>query len=282
MAILLTGTRKADVYQTPVAKAGADNRICGRTNTLAAVASAGTGLWTFPVRAHLNNTASPNAIVTIDSFNTPLDTVTLFWRETNWTCTSIDAVKITFDNRPDVVNAGTGGDVATFDNSILVKASPILSWESGNWTCDVGNGDPVNASAVSTYMRNVDIGKDVYRWTVTNGSCSLFDTVSFIVSHPVIPEGISPNEDGLNDSLKISGIDFNVQEADLKILNSAGTLVFSTSHKLGKDNDWVSWDGKDTKGALLPEGTYYYLLKVFTSETKHVVKSSGFIILKRH
>jgi gliding motility-associated-like protein len=282
VATSISGTRKADVYKTPVANAGADNRICGRTYTLAAVASAGTGLWTFPARAHLNNTAIPNAIVNIDTFNTQLDTITLFWRETNWTCTSIDAVKITFDNRPDIVNAGKGGDVMTFDNSILVKALPILSYETGTWTCDAGKGDPADASSYSTYMRNVAIGEDIYRWTVTNGSCSLYDTVRFIVSIPVIPEGISPNGDGLNDSLNISGIDFNVQEADLMILNSAGTLVFSTSHKLGKENDWIYWDGKDMKGAILPEGTYYYLLKVFTKDTRHVVKKGGFIILKRH
>jgi hypothetical protein len=279
VATSLSGTRKADVYQMPVANAGADDRICGRTYTLAAIASAGTGLWTFPARAHLTNSAIPGTIATIDTFNTEFDTVTFFWRETNWLCTNKDAVRITFDNRPDVVNAGTGGAVMTFDNSTLVQASPILPFETGTWSVESGSGDPDNMNQDTTYMRNISIGENIYKWTVTNHSCSLWDTVGFIVSNPVIPEGISPNGDNLNDTLKIDGIDFSVQEAELKILNSAGALVFSTSNRNG--NKWTSWAGKDSKGVWLSEGTYYYLLYVYTNHTEHVSKVSGFIILKR-
>jgi gliding motility-associated-like protein len=268
------------VYHTPVAYAGPDHKICGRVVTLAAVKSYGTGLWTFPSRAHSADPTIPKAVISLDSFNTAMDTVTFFWRETNWTCTSMDAVKITFDNHPDNVNAGTGGDIMTFDNSTLVHASPILSFESGTWSVVSGDGDPVDEHSDSTYMRNIAIGENIYKWTVTNDTCSLSDTVRFIVSHPVIPEGISPNGDLINDTLNISGIDFNVQEADLKILNSAGTLVFSTSNRKKQDK-WVYWDGKDSKGAMLPEGTYYYLLNVYTPDTGHVSKVSGFIILKR-
>jgi gliding motility-associated-like protein len=281
VATSLSGTRKATVYHTPVAYAGPDHKICGRVVTLAAVKSYGTGLWTFPSRAHSADPTIPKAVMSLDSFNTAMDTVTFFWRETNWTCTSMDAVKITFDNHPDNVNAGTSGDIMTFDNSTLVHASPILSFETGTWTVVSGDGYPVDEHSDSTYMRNIAIGGNIYKWTVTNDTCSLSDTVRFIVSHPVIPEGISPNGDMINDTLNISGIDFNVQEADLKILNSAGTLVFSTSHRKKQDK-WVYWDGKDSKGAMLPEGTYYYLLNVYTADTGHVSKVSGFIILKRH
>jgi len=271
---------KIIVNQTPVAYAGPDHKVCGRVVTLAAVKSYGTGLWTFPSRVHSADPTIPKAVMSLDAFNTAMDTVTFFWRETNWTCTNMDAVKITFDNHSDNVNAGTGGDIMTFDNSTLVHASPILSFESGTWSVVSGDGDPVDEHSDSTYMRNIAIGENIYKWTVTNDTCSLSDTVRFIVSHPIIPEGISPNGDLINDTLNISGIDFNVQEADLKILNSAGTLVFSTSHRKNQD-DWVYWDGKDSKGAMLPEGTYYYLLNVYTPDTGHVSKVSGFIILKR-
>jgi flagellar hook assembly protein FlgD len=71
------------------------------------------------------------------------------------------------------------------------------------------------------------------------------------------------------------------QTIDLTILNGAGTVVFSTSNKNGND-EWVDWDGKNSKGIEFPEGTYYYLLKVSSGKVSgRVSKRSGFIILKR-
>jgi gliding motility-associated-like protein len=103
--------------------------------------------------------------------------------------------------------------------------------------------------------------------------------VSFDVSNPVIPEGITPDGDLVNDSLKVEGLDFINQEIDLTILNGAGSKVFSTTNRNG--NTWQVWDGKSDKGIELPEGTYYYLLKVYSLKTQHVSQKSGFIILKR-
>ena len=80
--------------------------------------------------------------------------------------------------------------------------------------------------------------------------------------------------------LKITGLKLSIQDADLKILNGAGTLVFTTSNRNG--NVWIDWTGKDSKGGLLAEGTYYYLLNVTSKKTGHVAKISGFVILKRH
>ena len=69
------------------------------------------------------------------------------------------------------------------------------------------------------------------------------------------------------------------QIAELSILNGAGTVVFTTTNRDGQE--WVDWDGRNNKGIELPEGTYYYLLKLTTSE-KRVFKESGFIELKRY
>ena len=129
-------------------------------------------------------------------------------------------------------------------------------------------------------MRNIAIGNNIYKWTVKNGVCVLEDTLLFIVAHPVIPEAISPDGNNINDTLKITGLDLGIQDAELKILNGAGTMVFTTSNR--NDGSWTDWTGKDAKGGLLPEGTYYYLLNVTSKKTGHVSKVSGFIILKRH
>ncbi|MGD0341852.1 MAG: gliding motility-associated C-terminal domain-containing protein, partial [Bacteroidales bacterium] len=281
-ATSLTGTRKANVYHTPIANAGPDDEICGPVYKLAAVSSYGTGSWSFPSQVLSGTVSNPTTIVKIDSSFTAASVSYWFsWKETNWLCTSKDSVKITFDNRIDTINAGPAGEIMTFDNVVKVDAYPLKSFESGLWSVVEGNGDFEDNTANSTYVRNIAIGNNIYKWTVKNGVCVLEDTLLFVVSNPVIPEAISPDGNNINDTLKISGLDLNIQDVDLKILNSAGTLVFSTSNRKSPD-DWVNWTGKDSKGNLLPEGTYYYLLDVASKKTGHVAKVSGFIILKRH
>jgi flagellar hook assembly protein FlgD len=56
--------------------------------------------------------------------------------------------------------------------------------------------------------------------------------------------------------------------------------VFSASNRNG--NEWEIWDGKNSKGHDLPEGTYYYLLKITSKRNSQVFKKSGFVILKRY
>ena len=57
-----------------------------------------------------------------------------------------------------------------------------------------------------------------------------------------IPQGISPNNDGYNDSFELRG--YNVKS--LKIFNRYGKLVFSTVNY----ND--SWQGESDEGEKLP------------------------------
>jgi hypothetical protein len=284
VATSITGTRKAFVYTMPVANPGPDVEICGRKFKMGATPTAGTGLWTFPSRAHTPDPTLPGAVISIDTFNTAFDTITFFWKETNWTCISSSKVKLTFDNQVDAADAGKGGAVMTFDKSFLVKAVPVLSFESGKWTVDSGTGNFVDDTSDSTYVRGVEPGRNIYRWNVTNRLCSLSDTVLFNVSEPVVPEGLSPDGNGINDTLKITGLDYETQDIDLKIINGAGALVFSAYRKAGTDGEgtWTDWTGHDMKGKPLPEGTYYYLLKVYTPELKNTAMAKGFIILKRN
>jgi hypothetical protein len=281
VATSLSGTRKADVYHTPVADAGSNNEVCGPACRLAAMPTFGTGVWSFPSQVLSGTASNPTTLVKIDSsFTTANVSYWFIWKETNWLCTSKDSARITFDNRIDTVNAGPAGEIMTFDNIAKVDAYPLLSYESGLWSVVEGNGDFEDNTASSTYVRNIAIGNNIYKWTVTNGVCKLEDTLLYAVSHPVIPEGISPDGNDINDTLKISGLDLNIQEAELKILSGAGTLVFSTTNRNG--NVWKDWTGKDSKGGSLNEGTYYYLLNVTSKKTGHVAKVSGFVILKRH
>ncbi|GAB4159147.1 MAG: fibronectin type III domain-containing protein [Winogradskyella sp.] len=64
----------------------------------------------------------------------------------------------------------------------------------------------------------------------------------------IFPEGISPNNDDLNDSFDLSS--FNVVR--LEIFNRNGTLVYS------KNNYVDEWVGQTNDGEELPVGTYFY------------------------
>jgi flagellar hook assembly protein FlgD len=55
--------------------------------------------------------------------------------------------------------------------------------------------------------------------------------------------------------------------------------VYTTSNRDGQE--WVDWGGRNNKGNELPDGTYYYLLKI-TTPGKQVIKKSGFVELKRY
>jgi gliding motility-associated-like protein len=67
----------------------------------------------------------------------------------------------------------------------------------------------------------------------------------------LIPKGISPNGDGLNDTFNLTG--FNVKQ--LNIFNRYGALVYS------RTNYQNEWSGQSGKGQELPDGTYYYVIE---------------------
>jgi gliding motility-associated-like protein/uncharacterized repeat protein (TIGR01451 family) len=94
----------------------------------------------------------------------------------------------------------------------------------------------------------------------TNNSSSASVTINNCLT---ISEGISPNDDGYNDTLTIPCIeeyDTNV----LKIYNRYGTLIYEMA------NYNNSWNGTPNKGLLktnnkVPVGTYFYVLEVDAS-----------------
>ena len=78
---------------------------------------------------------------------------------------------------------------------------------------------------------------------------SIFITV---LKSPVIPNGFSPNGDGINDTWKIKYLD-SYPGATVDVYNRYGQPVF---HSYGYSTEW---DGS-TNGKPLPIGTYYYVI----------------------
>jgi len=291
IATSLSGTRKADVYKIPKANAGPDADTCGIKFNLRAIPSVGIGTWYYPASDLLSSPNNPSAVVTLDStlssYSSALGTLThkYIWEEVNWQCKSKDSVTIKFDKRVNNIYAGPKPDTTlySFDNILHMVAHKPNSWETGIWTVVSGSGDFTDRSDTASVVQNL-VTNNSYLWTVTNGTCSNQDLVIVNVSAIEIPEGFSPNGDNINDTLIIKGLDLAHQIAELKILNSAGAEVFSTLSN--ETSTWMSWTGKNSSGIDLPEGTYYYLLKITSDPLRDgngtFKKWSGFIILKRY
>lgn len=280
VATSMNGSVEIVVYNNPDANAGNDIIVCGPEVVMAAEPSYGKGTWMFPSVVLSGNKSISNTFVTIDSsFTEASVTYPFIWEEKNNTCADRDTVNVLFYNRIEPVSAGNDTIFASFDQVLSLKASSLKPHETGIWSVEQGEGSFAEATYSTTEVRNVAYGENVYQWRVENGVCVATALVNIDVLNVVVPEGLSPNGDGINDLLEISGLELDYQTAELNIVNGAGKRVFSTSNNGGAL--WLSWDGRNSSGDHLPEGTYHYLLNVVSRRTGATVTMSGFIILKR-
>jgi gliding motility-associated-like protein len=188
---------------------------------------------------------------------------------------------ISIDPLPGVPYAGPSETIFSIQNLYHMKADPPLENETGEWALISGSWDPEDITAYDTEVRNLSTDRNIFSWTVTLDNCSLTDTVTVTLLDDFVPEGFSPNGDGTNDTFIIEGLDQDDNYIDLSIVNGAGTEVFATSNR----SEWEDWNGKNSKGLDLPEGTYYYLLKLTPkdpSDGTETQKKKGFIVLKRY
>ncbi|MHC0445679.1 T9SS type B sorting domain-containing protein [Flavobacterium sp. 3-218] len=81
-----------------------------------------------------------------------------------------------------------------------------------------------------------------------------------------VPDGFSPNGDGVNDSFVIKDIEFLYPNYTLEIYNRYGNGMYKG------DNNKPAWDGKNYEksgiaGGIAPNGVYFYVLH-FNKENK--------------
>jgi len=162
-----------------------------------------------------------------------------------------------------------------------MQAAKPLTGETGLWKVLNGAGILYDSTSYNTTVGNLSLGGNSFLWTVSNGLCKLSDTVNIELLKIKEPQGFSPNGDTHNDTFIIEGLNLVDNDADLIIVNGAGTEVFKTSSR--NNQTWTDWNGKNSAGFDLPEGTYYYMLNITAKDPKGTHhKLSGFIVLKRY
>jgi gliding motility-associated-like protein len=111
-------------------------------------------------------------------------------------------------------------------------------------------------NATSNYITGLHAG--TYTLAVTdqnnckqNSSFTVDDTCTSIT----VRTGVSPNGDGINDTWIIDGIQ-DYPKNKVQVFDKWGDMVYE------KENYNNDWGGRSIKGELVPDGTYYYLVKL--------------------
>ncbi|MCX6311842.1 MAG: choice-of-anchor L domain-containing protein [Bacteroidetes bacterium] len=167
---------------------------------------------------------------------------------------------------------------------VISLSSPILngnynissySGTDGSITCVVNGGtSPYNYwwSNNTTNQNPSNLGAGYYTVIVTdNAGCKISDTI--LLTEPLelaLPSGISPNGDGLNDYFIVHGLDV-FPENTLTVFNRWGNEVFK------KDDYRNDWNGINTNGDALPDGTYFIILEIADTKTQ----LTGYVDIRR-
>ncbi|UPT69572.1 MAG: gliding motility-associated C-terminal domain-containing protein [Flavobacterium sp. JAD_PAG50586_2] len=143
----------------------------------------------------------------------------------------------------------------------LNEASFDAANSSFNWSGP--NNFTSNQSPITITGGNLGI----YSLEITNQyGCKTSKAIDVARNICFIPNVITPNNDTSNESFNLTGFGVN----KLEIYNRWGRMVYE------KDDYRDEWHGQNTSGSLLPDGTYYYTIKLSTSEIK-----TGWIFLSR-
>ncbi|WP_053992200.1 gliding motility-associated C-terminal domain-containing protein [Mangrovimonas sp. TPBH4] len=163
-----------------------------------------------------------------------------------------------------------GFDTAIFDlNTILESLLP----NSGTPSFYISLEDmEINENEIfnPTDYANTSSPQTIYA-KVESDPCYNIYSFDLIVENcpPFVPEGFSPNTDGLNDWFNIQGL-YDIFEAHkLKIFNRYGVLIF-------EGDNATPWKGRSNRGLnnngnLMPVGTYYYILDLNDPNYKDIV-----------
>jgi len=169
------------------------------------------------------------------------------------------AVSFTVENSAEPTLTGS----ATFCNDANATIAELTAQVSGNGTIVW-----YNTSSGGTALNTTDLLQDgitYYAAAVSALGCEstrLAVTVILEQCLPdaiIIPDGFSPNNDGVNDEFVIKNIIENYPNFSIEIFNRYGNVLFN-----GNRNN-PNWNGKSSEGANMgngyaPAGVYFYIL----------------------
>lgn len=180
----------------------------------------------------------------------------------SFTVEVLDDTEVFFQNCPENIEVTSEGSIQVFwdEPDFPVSCKNILvnrSHQSG----DIFN---VGRTEISYVLSSSDGRSD---------SCIFFVIVNPIILNIEVSQLITPNSDGSNDLWLITNIE-EYPDNVVTVVDRWGNEVFKS---VGYDNDSNVWNGFNNDGNQLPNGTYYYHIRVFTASGE--LEKNGFLEL---
>lgn len=178
-----------------------------------------------------------------------------------------------------VCNRGNTTGIFNFsDYEYIIKQNPNDVVTFHNSYEDAQNGlNPI--FNISSYQTN-EIPKEIFVRIEDEDNC--YSITSFFLHlrncPPTIFNGISDNNDGLNDDFNIEGLYDIFENFELLVYSRWGQLLWRG------DNSTPKWDGKVTEKSTIgdnnvPEGTYFYIL--YLNDKDYPKPITGYLYLTR-
>jgi gliding motility-associated-like protein len=249
------------------ANAGPDQKICTGSNVVMNAVNPASGIGTWTVLSGSGIFSNPAAYNTsVSGLQTGSNS--FIWTTINSPCpSSSDTVLVTVFTNPTVANAGP--DQSGYSTTAVLNGNTPANG-TGTWSVVSGSGSFSSATNPNAQVSGLDFGPNIIRWTISNGVCAdSYDDVTITVSELNVPNGFSPNGDGINDNFEIPGLT-QFGNVKLEVFNRWGNSVYQNSEY---KNDW---NGKNNSGEELSDDTYFFILDVTEKKTY-----KGYVVLKR-
>ncbi|MCB9257550.1 MAG: tandem-95 repeat protein, partial [Chitinophagales bacterium] len=164
-------------------------------------------------------------------------------------------------------------DVVVLNNDSYSTGSPSVTI----LTDPVAGSAVVNVDGTITYYPNPDAGVEVDSFQYVLCANTICDTAWVYIYMPeqiVVPDGFSPQGDGVNDVFYIDGLLDYYPNATLVVFNRWGDEVWN-SYGPYQNN----WGGDNFQNVGLPDGTYFYILDFKDGSTE---AKQGFVAIYRN
>ena len=249
-------TISTSIEYTPINFTGLDtNEICLGDSIKIWVYGGDTKLW--------------STGATTDTIEIQPELNTKYWVKTaTGNCSSsIDTFEIDIDDDIPYPYLGEDTTICINDSIELIA--------NGGTTFKWFPKDSVRESTAEITYAN-PISTQYFKLEAKNRHCVRVDSVLISVDLCLtdlpggIPNGVTPNNDGTNDTWDVPYI-WYFENSSVKIFNRWSNLVYK------KQNYQGDWSGTNQRGNPLPDGTYYYVLDLGNGKEPY----TGFIIIHR-